>query len=316
MSSAERTDVLMSGIASRQMENAAVFGSLEAEKAVTQTQPLPGFLVLGPPRTGTTWLYDVLNSRAVLPGPTKETRFFDLHFERGVDWYLDHFPKNPGKLAVGEIAPTYFASPEACLRIQSVVPDARLVIIFRNPVQRLVSLFRLKRAYGLHAWSLDQALQNDPELLGSSLYASHLKMWQSCFSREQLSINFFEDLTKDPQGFVERICRFVGIPAFELKDSERKQVFSTNKMTEPRNFMATRTALAVADWCKARKLDRLVKHVRDSRAFNLLIGGGAPFAPLPGESLKRVHEKLLPEIEELERLLGRDLSSWKTPPKS
>jgi hypothetical protein len=257
----------------------------------------------------------VLNSRALLPGPTKETRFFDLHFERGVDWYLDHFPKNPKKLAVGEIAPTYFASPEACARILSLVPDARLVIIFRNPVQRLISLYRLKRAYGLHAWSLDEALENDPELLGSSLYARHLKMWQSCFSRDQLSINFFEDLTEDPQGFVERICRFVGIPTFTLKDSERKQVFSTNRMTEPRNFTATRTALAVADWCKARKLDRLVQRVRDSRAFNLLIGGGAPFAPLPPEGLKRVHEKLLPEIEELEYLLGRDLASWKTPPK-
>jgi len=298
------------------MENPAIFGNLHAEKSVAQARTLPGFLVLGPPRTGTTWLYDVLSSRALLPGPTKETRFFDLHFERGIDWYLDHFPKNPGKLAVGEIAPTYFASPEACARILSVVPDARLVIIFRNPVQRLVSLFRLKRAYGLHAWSFDQALENDPELLESSLYASHLKMWQSCFSREQLSINFFEDFTEDPQAFVDRICRFVGIPAFTLKESERKKVFSTNRMTEPRNFMATRTALKVADWCKARKLDGLVQHVRDSRVFNLLIGGGEPFSPLPGESLKRLHEKLLPEIEELERLLGRDLASWKTPPKS
>jgi hypothetical protein len=316
VSSAERTDALMSGIASRRMENAAILEDFEHERSVAQARTLPGFVVLGPPRTGTTWLYDVLNSRALLPCPTKETRFFDLHFERGIDWYLDHFPKNPQKLAVGEIAPTYFASPEACARILSVVPDARLVIIFRNPVQRLVSLYRLKRAYGLHAWSFEEALQNDPELLGSSLYASHLKMWQSSFAEEQLSINFFEDLTANPQGFVDRICRFVGIPEFTLKESERKQVFSSTKMTEPRNFVATRTALAVADWCKARKLDRLVQHVRNSQVFKLLIGGGAPFTPLPGEVLERVHDRLLPEVEELERLTGRDLTAWKSPPKS
>jgi len=298
------------------MENAAILERFEEERSVAQARTLPGFVVLGPPRTGTTWLYDVLNSRALLPGPTKETRFFDLHFERGVDWYLDHFPKNSRNLAVGEIAPTYFASPEACARIQSLIPDARLVIIFRNPVQRLISLYRLKRAYGLHAWSLEEALEKDPELLGSSLYASHLKMWQSCFSRGQLSINFFENLTEDPQGFVDRICTFVGIPTFALKETERKQVFSTTKMTEPRNYAATRTALAVADWCKARKLDRLVQHVRDSRAFNLLIGGGAPFEALPSDSLKRVHDRLLPEVEELERLTGRDLAAWKTSPKS
>jgi len=293
---------------------AAIPTLLEASNMETVAQTLPSFLVIGPPRTGTTWLYDVLQTSTSLPTPTKETRFFDVHFDRGLKWYLHHFRPNRKDFVVGEIAPTYFASPEACGRILSVVPHAKLVIILRNPLQRLVSLYRLKRAYGLIGSTLEEALDRDPELMGSSLYATHLKMWRACFRPEQLSINFFEDLTMDPQGFIDRICSFIGAPRFSLSDKERQQVFSTNKMTEPRVYGATRFALAVADWCKARKLDNLVHHVKNSRAFNLLIGGGAPFSHIPPETLKKVHEKLLPEIEELECMLGRNLSVWKTPP--
>jgi len=295
-------------------EAAAILTTYEGNKTEAQTRSLPSWLMLGPPRTGSTWLYDVLHTRALLPSPTKETRFFDVHFDRGLDWYLDHFPHNPNELVVGEVAPTYFGSPEACARIASTLPNVKLVVVFRNPMQRLVSLYRLKRAYGMLSWTLEEALERDPELLASSQYATNLKMWQNCFPPEQLSINFFEDLTRDPQGFLDHICTFVGIPRFQMKDSERKQVFSTHQMTEPRLYVATRAALAVADWCKARKLDKIVYHVKNSRAFNLLIGGGAPFSRLPMESLAKVHEMLLPETEELESITGRDLSPWKVPP--
>ena len=303
----------MSAIAAAGNEVAAIQGGVEAVGASAQVHDLPSFLVLGPPRTGSTWIYDVLHPRASLPSPTKETRFFDLHFDRGIDWYLHHFQSNPEKRVVGEVAPTYFASPQACGRIRAILPHAKLIIVFRNPVQRLVSLYRLKRAYGFHAWSLEEALERDPELMASSLYATHLRMWQSYFAPEQISINFFEDLTAEPQGFVDRICRFAGLPPFSLKQSEMKAVFSSASMTEPRLYAATRAAQAVADWCRARKLDNLVHHVRNSRAFNLLVGGGAPLPSLPKDSLAKIHALLLPETEELESMLGRDLSAWKFP---
>jgi hypothetical protein len=270
--------------------------------------------VLGPPRTGTTWLHDLLHSRALLPKFTKETRFFDLHFDRGLNWYLDHFPLNHEQSVVGEIAPTYFASPQACARIRAVLPHAKLVIIFRNPVQRLVSLYRLKRAYGLHAWDFDAALERDPELLASSRYATRLRMWQSCFAPEQLSINFFEDLLADPQAFIDRICAFLGVAPFALNETQRREVFSTAKMTEPRVYAATRAAQSVAAWCRARAFDRVIHHVKKSRAFHLLVGGGSPLPPIPCQSLEKVHAQLLQETEELERMVGRDLTSWKTPP--
>src|SRR5882672_4057356 len=92
---------------------------------------LPSFFVIGPPRTGSTWLYEILRDRALLPAPTKETRFFDTHFHRGIDWYRSHFPTLPANRRIGEIAPTYFASHEAVGRIATLLPLAKIVCVFR-----------------------------------------------------------------------------------------------------------------------------------------------------------------------------------------
>jgi LPS sulfotransferase NodH len=275
---------------------------------------LPSFIVVGPPRTGTSWLHEVLSEHTNLPEPTKETRFFDLHFDRGVRWYLDHFSSAHKGCPRGEVAPTYFRSAQALDRIAQTIPEVKLVFIFRHPVQRLVSLYRLKRAYGRVSWSLEEALERDPELVESSLYATNLRKWQSQFPKEQLSINLYEDLSSNPQAFVDRLADFLEIPRFQLQESQLKQVYSTAKMTEPRNLLATKVATAVADWCKARSLDHIVAGVKNSHLIRLFLGGGAPFADIPMETLKKVRTQMLREIEELEDILGRDLSHWKTPP--
>lgn len=275
---------------------------------------LPSFIVVGPPRTGTTWIHEVLHRHATLPGPTKETRFFDLHFARGLKWYLSHFRKANEGCPLGEVAPTYFGSEQARERIAKTIPDVKLVFIFRNPVQRLVSLYRLKRAYGMHEWTLDEALERDPEMLESSLYATNLRKWQSAFPSQQLLINLFDDLSSNPQAFVDRLANFLNIPHFQLAEKQLKQVYSSTKMTEPKSYLATRAATAMADWCKARKLDSIVAGVRDSSLIRLFLGGGAPFPEIPAETMHKLWLSSLGETEELEGLLDRDLSHWKKPP--
>src|SRR5690242_6216379 len=87
---------------------------------------LPSFFVIGPPRTGTSWLHEVLGRRMQLPTAIKETRFFDIHYHRGWNWYRAHYPKASAHQFAGEIAPTYFASAAACERIAQQVPAARV----------------------------------------------------------------------------------------------------------------------------------------------------------------------------------------------
>ena len=271
----------------------------------------PSFFVVGPPRTGTSWLHKVLEPAATLPSPSKETRFFDLHFHRGFEWYLWHFPRTR-RGPLGEIAPTYFGSPEARQRIADSLPDAKIAFIFRNPVERAVSLYRLKLAYGMYRWSFVEALHQDPELINSGLYWSHLSEWRQLFPEEQLLVTVYDDLVGDPQEFVSRLAHFTGLNVPTLSQSQLKRVFSTERMTRPRNYLATRTATVLADWCKSRRLDHVVASVRESALIKLFLGGGESLPQLPAESLHELARLFRPEVEALETYLGRSLEGWKT----
>jgi hypothetical protein len=83
-------------------------------------------------------------------------------------------------------------------------------------------------------------------------------------------------------------------------------------MTHPRSYHRTRRATALADWCKARQLDKIVAAVRNSPLRKLFLGGGSPFAEVPMETLLGLYELFRPEVEELESMLNRDLSAWKS----
>jgi hypothetical protein len=295
---------------SDQPETAATVNSHQLR--VDSTRKMPSFFIVGPPRTGTSWLHDVFSQHVNLPAPTKETRFFDLHFHRGWEWYFRHFADSSDGRVVGEVAPTYFASRPARNLIAQWLPQAKIVFTFRNPVQRLVSLYRLKLAYGTLACGFEDALERDPELIRSSLYATHLREWKSAFPQSQLSIRLYEDLSSDPRGFVEDLACFLNIPRFTLHESQLAEIYSTKQMTEPKSYFATKAASAMADWCKARKFDSVVAAVKDSSLIKLFLGGGTPFSDIPARSLRKASELLLRETEELEAMIGRDLSAWKT----
>jgi LPS sulfotransferase NodH len=272
---------------------------------------LPSFFVIGPPRTGTTWLHEVLRKRTALPSITKETRFFDIHYRRGLPWYRAHYRKNSTGQAAGEIAPTYFASSEARERLARTVPGAKVVCTFRNPVHRIVSLYRVKRAYGIIHWSFEEALRHDPEMMESSRYATNLKDWLTLFGRNQVMTTVYDDLRENPQAYVDGVAEFIGIPKFVLAPAEISLVHSSEEMTQPRNFNCTRGATIMADWFKARRLDLVVAAVKASPLQRLFLGGGPPFPDMAPELLLKLYEIFRPEIEDLEELLNRDFSAWK-----
>ena len=275
--------------------------------------PLPSFFIVGPPRTGTTWLHEILSTCTRLPGPSKETRFFDVHYHRGLDWYWAHYQSSDGNRQIGEVAPTYFASPLARERIAQLVPNARIVCVFRNPVERVLSLYRLKRAYGHIPWSLEQALVQDPELMESSNYAGNLRLWQRSFGPDNVLPGIYDDLQANPQSFIDAIADFIGVSRFQLVPSQRTLVHDSEHMTYPRSYYRTRLALVMADWFKARRLNRIVVALKRSRVRHLVLGGGAPFARPKPQLLRSLYQKLRPEVEALEELLQRDLSAWRNP---
>jgi hypothetical protein len=290
-----------------------VFTEADARAMAADGRSLPSFFIVGPPRTGSSWLYEILSSHVVLPAPSKETRFFDIHFDRGLKWYLAHYKSSGGERHVGEVAPTYFASAQARERLSRTVPDAKIVCVFRNPAERIISLYRLKRAYGLIPWSFGEAMHRDPELMETSRYASNLQLWQRSFGAANVLACLYDDLRENPQGFVDSLADFVGVPRFKLQASQLGSVHDSERMTQPRSYARTRNALLVADWFKSRRLDRVVSAFKRSSFCKFVLGGGCPFPPMPPAVVERLYEKFCPEVEKLEEILQRDLSSWKYP---
>jgi sulfotransferase family protein len=279
----------------------------------TEQQSLPSFFIVGPPRTGSTWLYEILSTCTRLPGPSKETRFFDVHFHRGLEWYLAHYQDSHADRQMGEVAPTYFASAAARERISDLAPNAKIVCVFRNPVERVLSLYRLKLAYGHIRWPLEQAIERDPELLESSQYSGNLRLWQRSFGAHNVWPGIYDDLRANPQAFVDSLADFIGISRFQLARSHQVPVHDSEGMTYPRSYYRTRLALYMADWFKARRLDKFVVALKRSPVRHFILGGGKPFRQPKPQLLRRLYERLRPEVEALEAMLQRDLSAWRNP---
>ncbi len=271
---------------------------------------IPSFFIVGPPRTGTSWLYEVLKQRTILPNYIKETRFFDVHFDRGMRWYETHFVPSNGT-TIGEIAPTYFVSRQACLRIKELAPKAKIVCIFRDPVERIVSLYRVKRAYGIIRWSLEEAVRRDPELIESSKYASHLRQWLQAFGSEQVLPTFYDDLMDHRQAYVDALADFIGLPRFILQKLELGPIHASETMTHPRSYILTNRATLIADWLKAWGWGRFVALINNSPIKKVFLSGGAAFAEPSPETLHMVNALVEHEVAELEAIVNRDLSAWK-----
>jgi hypothetical protein len=212
---------------------------------------------------------------------------------------------------VGEVGPTYFASPSARERIAQTVPNAKIFCVFRNPVERIVSLYRLKRAYGLIPWSFEQALDRDPELLETSKYAGNLKLWRQTFGAGDVLAGIYDDLRANPQAFLNALVDFIEVPRFTVSTEQCACVHDSETMTHPRSYLRTRSATLAAEWFKSRRMDHVVSLFRRSPLLSLALGGGQPFPPLSREVLAKLYERFRPEVEELEVLLQRDLFPWK-----
>ena len=84
-------------------------------------------------------------------------------------------------------------------------------------------------------------------------------------------------------------------------------------MTHPRNYYQTRSANALAEWFKVRRFDTVVAAAKKSPLLKLVLGGGPPFGEVSPELSRKLYQRFCPEVEELETLLNRDLSDWKSP---
>lgn len=203
---------------------------------------LPDFVILGTQRGGTTSLFDYLAQHPqVFSAYRKEVHYHDLHHERGLGWYRAHFPlswrMSDGDIA-GEATPNYLVHPDAPRRLHATTPDARLVVVVRNPVERAHSSWRLLSSRGFESATFEEAIareQREPDLLipdseadtrnlgmalhfmylAKSRYAEQLERWLGFFPMEQFAVIASEDMFSDPETVLSHLSKFLGIDAWE-----------------------------------------------------------------------------------------------------
>lgn len=273
---------------------------------------LPDFIAVGPPRTATTWLHEVLKERVCLPAARKETDFFNRFYERGLDWYADFFRHCAAGSIVGELSPMYFASELARERIAATIPECKIICSFRDPVERAYSNYRLLKRQAYTKADFETAVTTRGDLVESSRYGTNLEKWLAAFGRERVLVLIYDDLEADPQAFLDSVCDFIGIARFAVSASAIGADRVNLVDTQPPSPRMARMARNMVGFFATRRMDRAASIVRRNPIIRYMLEGGEPFPPPPPDAVARLRERYRPEIEKLEQLTGRDLSGWKT----
>jgi hypothetical protein len=164
------------------------------------------------------------------------------------------------------------------------------------------------RAYGFTNRSFEQALEEWPVLLDSSHYARHVRRWLEAFGTQSVLVMFTDDLVADAQAYLASCCRFIGIPTVVLDDAGRRAV---GRETSARNYLLTRLVNAVADRLRQERLYVIINVAKRMGLRRFVFEGGKALPELSDELRMRLATHFRPQIEELEVLLGLDLSAWR-----
>jgi hypothetical protein len=271
---------------------------------------LPNFLYLGPDKSGSSWLFEVLRQHPdCYTPPCKDIYFFDEQYAKGMDWYASFFADAPEQaIAVGELSHGYLFSTEAADRIKRDLPGVRLMTSLRHPVDRCYSHYLYLVSSGLVRTSFAETIANRPGLTQSSYYAEPVGEYLKRFGSEQLKILFFDDLQRDPRAYAAQIYDFLGLTFNENFEYEKK----VRPAWQPRSFWLARLAKQGALTARKLGLVRAVGAVKHSVVAKML------YKPYKKEEIPAmdpdVRAQLIklytPDVLELQDLLKVDLAHW------
>jgi hypothetical protein len=294
-------------------------GEIANSKASRSGPRLPDFLIIGATRCGTTSLHRYIGEHPQVFVPsTKELHFFDMdrNFNAGLEWYCAHFAEAHSGAIIGESTPAYLnkgmlrdsdgkwyaSGAEDCgTRIKDALPNAKLIVSLRNPVDRLYSQY-CKHLYQGYTtlWDVDLWLEAQSQGFSESYqgfspvyqnrYSVHLIRWLSLFPREQLHFVIFEHWTREPAAMFSGLCDFLGIERFT------PQAFSAHNTGE--SIRSRHTADPRTNW-----LGRLLRSGRGRRPL--------PCPKMPLATKKMLTARFGSDIEKTEELIGADLSIWR-----
>lgn len=293
---------------------------------------LPNFLIIGAGKAGTTSVYHYLRQHPeVFVSPIKEPAFFVWEGQsqdlipawrmpvRSLAAYAALFDGVRHEKAIGEASPTYLVDPRAAARIRHRLPQARLIAILRDPVERAFSSYCMHLRDGRERRSFEQAvadelldwpcrsrIQPHRSYLWYGLYAHHLGPYLTLFERSQLKICLFDDLAADPPGFMRQLFRFLEVDdGFVPRTAVR---YNASGLPQHRLLgpLLNKSALT-------RTLRRLLPEPlrrRGALIQEILRSRQMIKPPVPPELRRRLVALYRSDILALQDLIDRDLARW------
>jgi hypothetical protein len=268
------------------------------------------FIGLGAQKSGTSWAYTCLYEHPEICAPIKEIHFFSRpRFEKGREWYENHFRKCGEQKLKGEFSTSYLYSAEASARIKDMYPDAKLIAILRNPVDRALSQYRnsIKSGEINEATPFKMFLKQEKSVVEQGQYFGQLQRYIGLFPQQQLLVLIYEDIRKDPKLFMKKIYQFLGIDdSFEasMLNSE------VNIARTPRSVGLGRIMHHTSEYLRSIGLDSFVHAVRKTGLPNFVhLLNTKDSNPIKEIDRSALAPYFIEDTQKLSVLLGRNLTS-------
>lgn len=236
------------------------YADLAVRRLTASSRCLPNTIIVGAQKSGTTSLFSYLTQHPAIQGSCrKEVHYFDGgldprfdSYKRGEYWYRAHFPlkmKAASQNRIIEATPAYLFDPSVPERIASLIPNAKIIAVLRDPVERAISNFFHEVRVGREVRSIMQALNEEDDLLAPiwasgeykvpdfitcsykarGRYAEQIARYFEAFSREQVHVLSSKKLSKDTDDSLAKVFDFLGIDSTIHVTDKRPRNVSTNK---------------------------------------------------------------------------------------
>ena len=288
---------------------------------------IPNFLIIGAMRSGTTALYYYLEQHPeIYMSPVKEPNFFSSQEQENaadavtqLGTYQHLFRGVSGEKAIGEASHSYLYEPRAAAEIRRYVPEAKLIAILRNPIDRAYSHFlHMVRSGTEPLDDFAQALREDEvrlhkertfqDYIGRGLYYNQLKRYFETFPREQVRVYLYEDLSGAPISTVQDAFRFLEVNDSFVPDvSLRRNVSGHPRYKTLDRLLRSQSRIkhAAKIYLPARLRWRFSKAFDDLKTRNLI----EP-PPVQSEVRRQLIRVYREDILNVQELIHRDLSGW------
>ena len=235
--------------------------------------PLPGLIVIGPMKSGTTWLDSYFRQRGdiCLPCGVKETFFFDRNCDKNLSWYIKHF-KHYDPLShnmIVEVSPSYFPGEHVPARVMQYFSQVKVIVIVRDPVKRAWSHYKHMLRYGYTQSNLAEAIKQFPVIVDASKYAEHIARWNKFIPAQSMWIGSFELLKNEPEKFCMQCCEFLDIPYIAPLPAD----LPLNASATPRFYTMAKISRLIANLLRRKQLYFIVNAAKMIGLKKLAFGG-------------------------------------------